>query len=158
VRDSRFRRKNISRAIRAAAERMCVRVGRRWPHGTVWKRAKERGVRFGRPHKALQRLAAGETQAEIARSSMNAAKLRNLAARPAKPNLNRGPIQVRARRALRALGEASTSQISEWAHPRGGSRRRTDYTRRVLARIAVKVGRALTRGSPWLWKLADPGA
>jgi hypothetical protein len=35
----RFRRKNISRAIRAAAERMCVRVGRRWPHGTVWKLA-----------------------------------------------------------------------------------------------------------------------
>ena len=30
------------------------------------------------------------------------------------------------------------SQISEWAHPRGGSRRRTDYTRRVLDRIAVK--------------------
>jgi hypothetical protein len=33
----RFRRKNISRAIRAAAEWMCVRVGRRWPDGTVWK-------------------------------------------------------------------------------------------------------------------------
>jgi hypothetical protein len=44
---------------------------------------------------------------------------------------------ARSRRALRALGEASTSQISEWAHPRGGSRRRTDYTRRVLDRIAV---------------------
>ena len=68
------------------------------------------------------------------------------------------PIQVRARRALRALGEASTSQISEWAHLRGGSRRRTDYTRRVLDRIAVKIGRASTRGSPWLWKLPDPGA
>jgi hypothetical protein len=51
---------------------------------------------------------------------MNAAKLRNLAARPAKPALNRGSIQVRARRALRALGEASTSQIGEWTHPRGG--------------------------------------
>jgi hypothetical protein len=25
--------KNISRAFRAAAERMCVRVGRRWPDG-----------------------------------------------------------------------------------------------------------------------------
>ena len=33
----RFRRKNISRAIRAAAERMAIRVGRRWPDGTVWK-------------------------------------------------------------------------------------------------------------------------
>jgi hypothetical protein len=33
----RFRRKNISRAIRAAAERTCVRAGRRWPHGVLWK-------------------------------------------------------------------------------------------------------------------------
>ena len=86
---------------------------------------------------------------------MKWARFPNLAARPAKPSLNRGPIQVRARRALRALGEASTSQISEWAHLRGGSRRRTDYTRRVLDRIAVKVGRASTRGSPWLWRLRD---
>jgi hypothetical protein len=51
---------------------------------------------------------------------MTAAKLRNLAARPAKPS------------------------------PRGGSRRRTDYTRRVLDRIGVRVARASTRGSPWL--------
>jgi hypothetical protein len=28
---------NHYRAIRAAAKRMCVRVGRRWPHGTVRK-------------------------------------------------------------------------------------------------------------------------
>jgi hypothetical protein len=89
---------------------------------------------------------------------MTTAKYPNLAARPAKPSLNRGPVQVRARRALRALGEASTSQIDEWTHPRGRSRRRTDYTRRVLARIAVKVGRASTRGSPWLWRLRDPSA
>jgi hypothetical protein len=81
-----------------------------------------------------------------------------LAARPAKPSLNRGSIQVRARRALWALGEASTSQISEWAHPRGGSRRRTDYTRRVLERIAVRVRRASTWGRPWLWKRRDPGS
>jgi len=33
----RFRRKNISRAIRHAAERMCVRVGRRRPHGVLWR-------------------------------------------------------------------------------------------------------------------------
>jgi hypothetical protein len=79
----------------------------------------------------------------------------NLAARPAKPSLNRGPIQVRARRALWALGVASTSQIDAWAHPRGRSRDRTNYTRRVLNRIAVKVGRASTRGSPWLWRLRE---
>ena len=55
-----------------------------WPHfrpsapptGEGRKRAKERGVRFGRPRKmtphqrqeALQRLAAGETQADVART------------------------------------------------------------------------------------------
>jgi hypothetical protein len=33
----RFRRKNISRAIRAAAERMAIRVGRRWPHDVLWR-------------------------------------------------------------------------------------------------------------------------
>ena len=54
-------------------------------------------------------------------SQMKWARFPNLAARPAKPSLNQGPIQVRARRALRALGEASTSQISEWTHPRGRS-------------------------------------
>src|SRR6266496_2953074 len=53
--------------------------------------------------------------------AMKWARFPNLAARPAKPSLNQGPIQVRARRALRALGEASTSQISEWTHPRGRS-------------------------------------
>jgi hypothetical protein len=88
----------------------------------------------------------------------NLAAYPNLTPRPIKPSLNRGPVQVRARRALWALGVASTSQIDAWAHPRGGSRRRTDYTRRVLERIAVKVGRASTRGRPWLWKLRDPGS
>jgi len=55
-----------------------------WPHfrpsapptGEGRKRAKERGIRFGRPRKmmphqrqeALQRLAAGETQADVART------------------------------------------------------------------------------------------
>ena len=86
----------------------------------------------------------------------NLAAYPNLTPRPVKPSLNRVPVQVRARRALWALGVASTSQIDEWAHPRGRSRRRTDYTRRVLERIAVKVGRASTWGRPWLWKLRDP--
>jgi hypothetical protein len=81
------------------------------------------------------------------RVAMKWARFPNLAARPAKPSLNRGPIQVRARRVLWALGVASTSQIDAWAHPRGRSRDRTNYTRRVLNRIAVKVGRASTRGS-----------
>jgi hypothetical protein len=61
---------------------------------------------------------------------------------PAKPSLNRGPVQIRARRALLVLGEATTTEISAWAHPRGGSRRKTDYTRRVLKRVADRIGRA----------------
>ena len=53
------------------------------------KRAKERGVRFGRPRKmtphqrreALQRLAAGETQADVARTyAVDAATISRLAA------------------------------------------------------------------------------
>jgi hypothetical protein len=85
----------------------------------------------------------------------NLAAYPNLTPRPIKPSLNRGPVQVHARRALWALGEASTSQIDEWTHPRGRSRRRTDYTRRVLERIAVRVARAPTIGRPWLWRLRD---
>ena len=61
------------------------------------KRAKERGVRFGRPRKmtphqrqeALQRLAAGETQADVARTyAVDAATISRLAA--ASPFRGRG--------------------------------------------------------------------
>jgi Resolvase, N terminal domain len=57
--------------------------------GEGGKRAKERGVRFGRPRKmtphqrqeALQRLAAGETQADVARTyAVDAATISRLAA------------------------------------------------------------------------------
>jgi len=67
-----------------------------WPHfrpsgpprtGEGRKRAKERGVRFGRPRKmtphqqALRRLAAGETQADVARTyAVDAASISRLAA------------------------------------------------------------------------------
>ena len=76
----------------------------------------------------------------------------NLLAGPAKPSLNRGSVQRAARRALLALGEASTTEISRWAH-RVPSWGRTGYTRQVLLRIAVRVGRAPTIGTPWLWRL-----
>jgi hypothetical protein len=47
----RFRPKNISRAIRAAAERMCVRVGRRPPRsgGVLWK-LRDPSLSDGRKH------------------------------------------------------------------------------------------------------------
>jgi hypothetical protein len=80
----------------------------------------------------------------VARASMTADKLRNLALRPAKPALNRGRVQVRARRALLVLGSASTSQIMEWTHPRGRRRENSRSARRG------------TIGRPWLWRLRDP--
>jgi hypothetical protein len=70
----------------------------------------------------------------------------------ARPSLNRGPVQRRALRALQALGEASTSEVARWTH-RHPTRRRTRHTRAVLGRIAEIVGRAPTRGRPWLWRL-----
>jgi len=78
----------------------------------------------------------------------------NLRARPAKPSLNNGPVQRAARRALQALGEASTSEVAAWTH-RNPTRRRTRHTRVVLGRIAEIVGRAPTIGRPWLWRLRN---
>ena len=78
----------------------------------------------------------------------------NLRARPAKPSLNNGPVQRAARRALQALGEASTSEVAAWTH-RKPTRRRTRHTRVVLGRIAEIVGRAPTIGRPWLWRLRN---
>jgi hypothetical protein len=82
--------------------------------------------------------------------------LQNLSLRPAKPALNRGSVQRRARRRL-LLGPASTSQLMIWTHPRGGKRQHSRRAvRHVLERIAVRVGRAQTRGNPWIWRLKEP--
>jgi DNA invertase Pin-like site-specific DNA recombinase len=66
------------------------------------KRAKERGVRFGRPRKmtphqrqeALQRLAAGETQADVARSASSAQE--SMAAQTRSPS-NEAPASCELR-------------------------------------------------------------
>src|SRR5262249_6198787 len=77
------------------------------------KRAKERGVRFGRPRKmtphqrqeALQRLAAGETQADVARTyAVDAATISRLAASSPFEQGAVGPPPARAR--LSRLGRA----------------------------------------------------
>jgi len=63
--------------------------------------------------------------------------LRNLRRRPARPALGAGRVQRACRRALWALGEASTSAAIEWA-----------YARRLLMggeRPGVYVGVASTR-------------
>jgi hypothetical protein len=78
--------------------------------------------------------------------------MRNLALRPARPSLNNGPVQRRARRALLVLGTASTSEVAKWTHRQ--PRRRIDHTRRVLEQIgAERVGRAPTIGRPIIWRI-----
>jgi len=49
---------------------------------------------------------------------MTTAIRNNLTRKPARPALGRGRVQVLARRALRVLGEASTSEIMHWAYCR----------------------------------------
>jgi hypothetical protein len=71
-------------------------------------------------------------------------------------------VQVRARRALWALNEASTSEVISWAYPQlmWGDRNRNHYNRaarRALQSIgAIRIGRAPTTGRPWLWRLKTP--
>jgi hypothetical protein len=96
------------------------------------------------------------------RASLNMRSLLNLRRRPAKPALGNGKIQVLAWRALFALGEASTRDVMKWTYCReyyAGERFKNWHnlsTRRALEGIgAVRVGRALTRGRPWIWRLAD---
>jgi hypothetical protein len=112
---------------------------------------------------AVVRLKRGLTAPHRTNVSMNTASLRNLLRRPARPSLNRGPVQRRAKYALWALKVASTSQIAEWTHVRARVRglrsaNHTQSARRVLERIAVRVGRANTIGRPWMWKLREPTA
>jgi hypothetical protein len=109
---------------------------------------------------AVVRLKRGLTAPHRTNVSMNTASLRNLSRRPSRPSLNRGPVQRRAKRALWALGIASTSQIAEWTHVRARVRglcsdNHTRSARRVLERIAVRIRRANTIGRPWIWKLRD---
>jgi hypothetical protein len=91
----------------------------------------------GRPYQSRSKRARGHTQM---------ANLHNLSRRPARPSLNRGPVQRRAKRALWALGIASTSQVATWTHARARvqglcSDNHTRSARRVLERIAVRVER-----------------
>jgi hypothetical protein len=74
--------------------------------------------------------------------------------RPPTPSLNRGPIQVRARRAFIGSGleVMSTPEIAAWVYVRKPPQRYA-HLRRVLARYAERVGRDYGWGRPWLWKL-----
>jgi hypothetical protein len=73
----------------------------------------------------------------------------------------RGPIQTRCRRALHVFGAVSTSTAMAWSYRRRarGTRERdlrSRSVRRALESIgAVKIGRAESRGRPWLWRLRN---
>jgi hypothetical protein len=88
------------------------------------------------------------------------ANLRNLNRRPAKPALNRGAVQLRARWALWALGGmASTSEVMEWTHVRARlhgpkANWHNCAARRALDRVADRLRRVPPYGA-WLWRLKD---
>jgi hypothetical protein len=70
-----------------------------------------------------------------------------------------GGIQHAARRALIALGTASTSDVMGWTCARKRRRRNDDcrHARRALEQIgAVRVGRASMIGRPHSWRLRLP--
>src|SRR5262245_56913135 len=79
---------------------------------------------------------------------------RNLSRRPRAPAENCGRVQRQARRALLVLGKASTTEISESTHRRP-SAVLTRSTRRVLERMAVRIGRADAIGRPWIWRFQE---
>jgi hypothetical protein len=92
------------------------------------------------------------------------ANLRNLRHRPAAPSKGNGPVQRGIRRAFVASGAEvlSGSEIYDWTHARRrvcGKRLPAGVysrTRRTLATMADRVGRARTRGRSWLWRLREP--
>src|SRR5215510_9815551 len=88
-------RHNHRRAIRGAAERYCVRVGR--------------VSGLGRPILA------------VVAPARNLSPLN----RPPQPALDRGRVQKRIRRAYVATGKLvlSTSELMRWTHPRAGGNR-----------------------------------
>jgi len=85
----------------------------------------------------------------------------NLSLRPKhSPNLGKGRIQRQVRRAFLVAGKPvlSSSEIYKWVYP--GKRKHGWFERWnafvVLRAACHRVGRASTRGQPWLWKLRQP--
>jgi hypothetical protein len=76
--------------------------------------------------------------------------------RPPRPSFNRGPVQMRAKRAFRSSDKQvlGTPEIARWTHPRRTSRRNAYiYLRKLLPRYCEKVGRGAGVGRPILWNL-----
>jgi hypothetical protein len=88
----------------------------------------------------------------------------NLRKKPHAPSKGRGPVQRAIRRVFMASGAEvlNSTEIYDWAHGRRRFGRRKSmpfgiYSRtlRTLRAMCEPVGRAPTRGSPWLWRLRD---
>lgn len=90
--------------------------------------------------------------------------LQNLRLKPYSPNKFRGRIQVQIRRAFVSAcrDTLSAGELYDWIFPRDRDVQYKPGHRltvcRELRRIANRVGRAPTRGRPWLWRLKDPAA
>jgi hypothetical protein len=83
----------------------------------------------------------------------------NLRRRPHAPNRGLGRLQVQIRRAFLGHEVRSSAEIFDWTFPRrrAAGQRPLQLERysvwRVLMQVAEVVGRAETRGRPWLWRL-----
>src|SRR5262249_7778219 len=93
-------------------------------------------------------------------TTAKARRLQNLRRRPPAPAKGRGRIQRQVRRAFEACGpRLSVSLVYDWArrwqrrHDEKRINQRERYSIvRVLMTMAVRDGRAGTRGRPWLWR------
>jgi len=93
-------------------------------------------------------------------ASLLARSYRNLSRRPEKPAQGNGRLQRLARRALFVHGgQISTTIAVKWARRelKWGVRSRDDFSRAARHALisigAARIGRAKTRGRPWLWTL-----
>jgi hypothetical protein len=86
----------------------------------------------------------------------------NLRLRPAKPALGRGRLQVQVRRAFAIGGaELTSAQVYDACYAKKRllgeriSQRHCHSVWLILRRVADQIGRAPTRGRPWIWRLRN---
>jgi hypothetical protein len=92
---------------------------------------------------------------------MNRRSLQNLQ-RGGGPGRGRGRLQRSITRAFVAHPFLSSTEIYDWAFARRPRARFSQAcrwsVRRILIEVAEPVGRASTRGNPYLWKLKTEGS
>jgi hypothetical protein len=74
----------------------------------------------------------------------------------------KGRLQVQIRRAFIGHPFRTSSEIYDWCYARDRSRTHSEAmrwsVRRILDATCDRLGRADTRGNPWLWRLKQPVA